>query len=1286
MKIKKWLQAFLLCLLVLTVLPAAASAAELKASGVGKDGLSWSVTDDGVLTISGSGAMSSLSSERNYPWYPYRGEITSIIVESGVTELGNSAFKGYKALTSVNLSDGIKVIRARTFQDCTALEGIELPGQLETLGDYAFTGSSALKKIHIPAGVTTMGYRLFYNCTGLTEVVLSDGIGMGDEMFRDCHLLSDVTLPADLEYLPVGAFYRCFSLGEIFIPKSVTFIDNYVFNQTALELAHYGGSEEEWAAIIIGNYNYELFNSALTYDGVTSLGGSLGNGLSWTLKGAGVLTISGEGAMPDYESENDTPWAAYHSYNIRQVVIEPGITHVGAYCFKGCYDLSYFSIPDSAVSIGASAFANCYLEGELIVRSGRILGANAYAGNDFHKITVQDNVTIGEAAFSGIRELKELTIGDNVNIGSRAFQFVYKLQTVTIGDNVVIGSNAFYDSGGYSYWSVTIGKNADIGSHAFYLSYVRSAAIGGGTIGAHAFDCTPLKELTLCEGVTSIGAYGFYNCHSLEDVVIPASCTYIGEYAFAKCTGLSNVFVGIGTLGEGVFSGCSKLGKAELGDEVTEIGKEAFKDCTSLEEVKIPDGVKEIGEGAFENCTGLNKVTLGSNCEKIGDKAFNNCENLEEVNLCDKVNKIGGSAFGNCCKLNTVTFPGTREQWESIEKGENNEYLDKSDPVPDATPGPKPDAVVTAQGTCGENLTWVLYDDKTLVISGQGPMENYLQYQRPGWYEYRSHIRKVVIESGVTTVGDYAFDNCTVISLFFLPDTLVSIGSAAFQFCSAFFEVELPTGLLSIGDYAFSYSGLKSIAIPDSVTSIDDYAFHDCSALTSATIGTGLTELSTGCFSWSSLTSIVIPDNIKTINDSAFDFCTDLETLTISEGVEVIETCAFLSCMRLREVTIPDSVQRIEKSAFAGCSCLESVTIGKGLTYLGEANFSGWSLIKSFTVHEENPSYSNDDRGALFDKEKTVLIQYPPNVGHSSYTLPASVVTICDEAFISCDHLQEITLNPGLVTIGSGAFQGCCYLKRISIPDSVTSIGERAFRGCWRAAELSLGAGLTAIPKEAFSGCESLSEVRIPDGVTTIGQQAFANCNALKEITFPGSVTFIGDEAFSPCESLVDVYFAGNAPTVSAADSKGSFAVDTATLHYIEGTENWEVHFNPVDGKWNGYTLTSWGRFFGESHDLLAHAQVTEKDKIVTFSVTLAEGTDDMVVYIAFYNSENRMTILKAATVCADSAERSLEYIVPSRSAQAAAIFFTRPGGTLAPLDRAVRAPLPIITESAASA
>ena len=293
-------------------------------------------------------------------------------------------------------------------------------------------------------------------------------------------------------------------------------------------------------------------------------------------------------------------------------------------------------------------------------------------------------------------------------------------------------------------------------------------------------------------------------------------------------------------------------------------------------------------------------------------------------------------------------------------------------------------------GTCGKNLKWEL-NNGTLTISGKGEMQSYMDYGYSApWFS--SNIRKVVITSGVISIGDYAFKGCSSLTSITIPGSVTSIGGDAFLRCSSLTSITIPGSVTSIGYSAFKgCSSLTSITIPSSVTNIKDSTFKGCSRLTSITIPSSVTSIGSAAFEGCSrLTSITIPSSVTSIEVWAFYECSSLTSITIPSGVTSIGGATFLRCSSLTSITIPSGVTSIGGYAFFECSNLtdvyyegsevewKKVSISSDNNYyLTNAkihyNSSASSSTKRFSLKASNGTVVSGKENALFvDYEASV--------------------------------------------------------------------------------------------------------------------------------------------------------------------------------------------------------------------------------------------------------------------------------------------------------------------------
>lgn len=305
--------------------------------------------------------------------------------------------------------------------------------------------------------------------------------------------------------------------------------------------------------------------------------------------------------------------------------------------------------------------------------------------------------------------------------------------------------------------------------------------------------------------------------------------------------------------------------------------------------------------------------------------------------------------------------------------------------------------------------------------------------------------------------------------------TVIAIGDCAFCGCKDLISILIPSSINEIGKMAFKgCESLTSINIPNSVKLMGDYAFALCKKMTSASIG----------------------DSVSSISDSAFWGCSSLESVNIPKSVTSICDYAFSNCSSLVSVTIPNSVIEIGRDAFFECSSLTSINIPNSVMAIGNYAFSYCYKLTNINVDDDN-DYFCSNNGVLFNKDSTIIIQYPAGKVEKEYVIPNSVTTIGREAFCYNVNLNSIDIPDSVIEIWNAAFSNCSGLSSVIIPNSVCLIGDRAFRSC--------------------SGISSIS---IPNNVTSIGEGAFSDCSNLISIEIGNSLSFIGKNAFSSCVNI----------------------------------------------------------------------------------------------------------------------------------------------------------------------
>ena len=417
----------------------------------------------------------------------------------------------------------------------------------------------------------------------------------------------------------------------------------------------------------------------------------------------GTLTISGSGAMEDYEYGNEFPWMDYRD-SIQTIVIGDQITQIGrnAFPWTACSTIQFgksvrsigeraflecrnlngdLTLPDSVQIVGDRAFAGCTgLTGTLTLGSSlQTIGAGAFYDCSFSgNLVIPDSVTsIGRYAFYSRPYLRPetqgtLTLGRNLRtIGESAFCESRYTGSLTIPDSVVeIGERAFCDCGNLN-GTLTLGKNLrTIGKEAFSgCAFTGSLTIpegiteiADGTFSSSRSNGMFTGTLTLPSTLKTIGAEAFAYTDFSGELLIPDGVTSIGTHAFKECDGFGGILSlpdSIKTVGERAFYLCKGFTGLKLSASLTKIEERSFAHMYGLKtEVVIPEGVTEIGEGAF-SCSYMPSVRLPSTLKKIEKQAFMYAYNLTKITLPDGLETIGDEAFSGCHPRNAVVLPAS---------------------------------------------------------------------------------------------------------------------------------------------------------------------------------------------------------------------------------------------------------------------------------------------------------------------------------------------------------------------------------------------------------------------------------------------------------------------------------------------------------------------------------------------------------------------------------------------------------------------------------------------------
>ncbi len=792
-------------------------------------------------------------------------------------------------------------------------------------------------------------------------------------------------------------------------------------------------------------------------------------------------------------------------------------------------------------------------------------------GGSIESVVIGNGVTsIGNFAFSSC-SMTQIDLPETLtSIGNSAFFMCSQLESVYIPASVTsIGTSPFWACRSLAGIFVASGNNAfcDVNGVLYNKAVTTLISYPSGKVGT---------TFTVPDTVTQIADYAMFDCFYASDrlytVTIPGSVTTIGEYALADMSSGNDHAVqlylsdGLQQVGECAFIGLG-VTSVTIPGTLTEVGEGMFSNCSRLTSVTVEYGVETIGLGAFAGCPELTEVKLPDSVTTIYNNAFWGCESLENIHIPSSVTSIGDmpaqvgamggdyGVFEGCTSLEYICSDAANSAAETYADENGIEFRQCSG------------------GTCGDELYWHIHDG-VLTISGIGDMDDYAPDANAPWDETGEIFSRVVIERGVTGIGEFAFDSNGITSVS-IADTVTRIGtggfaesgltsvtipgsmetwSEAFVMCRSLTSVTILPGVETLDNMCFGgCESLTSVTIPDTVTAINAGAFHLCYDLSEITIPDSVETIGTAAFAETALESVILPPNLTSISEDLFAGCEDLYYVEIPEGVTAIEACAFSGCSSLQNVHIPDSIQTFGVSVFEGChsdfflcSYIEDGIVKQYCDYNG-IDFRWCALVAdgdwTYCFHNGEATirlYTGTQNNVTVPSQ---LGGYPVTgiqdfvgglvVGDIHLTIPASVTHINALTWVG-SNIADFTVdsaNPVYSNDENGvlynknkttlvAYPSCAARTWFEVPATVTEIGDYAFEYA-PLTQITLPSGLLTIGNEAFIR-SSLESVMLPSTLTTIGIMAFCECTDLgaEGIHIPASVTTIGDGAFGMCGQL----------------------------------------------------------------------------------------------------------------------------------------------------------------------
>lgn len=462
--------------------------------------------------------------------------------------------------------------------------------------------------------------------------------------------------------------------------------------------------------------------------------------------------------------------------------------------------------------------------------------------------------------------------------------------------------------------------------------------------------------------------------------------------------------------------------------------------------------VTKVGERAFYSYYGrdFESVVMPDTVVEIEWEAFWGMEDLKTVRLSENLETIGSFAFSGCDRLETVIFG---RKVEVIGYGAFSECISlKKIELPDS---------VTV---LGEKVFSECYKLSSIKLG-----EN-LEIIRDYAFSKNYRLKNITIPKKVKQVGKMAFEKCGDLQRVTFRNSKTKLDTGVFYECTGLRKANLPKGIKNIPEQTFyGCTGLKSVTVPKSVAIIKKYSFYNCSSLGTVKLNRRVYAIGDRAFAGSGLKKITLNSNMQYIGNGAFKG-TNIKKLSLPGKVTFIGNKVFANCEKLRTIRIPSSVKGINPGAFNNCVSLRAINVSGG-----------------------NKKYSSE-QGVLYNKDKTLLIQYPLHKMAKSFRVPSSVKKIRQHAFAGNEYLYHVTT--GAKVIGKGAFAKM-KLRSATILN-----------------------GTKVIKLDAFETNSSLSKVTLPDSVVTIEMDAFYD-TAVRRVHIPSNLKDLGDHAFCNCRKIV---------------------------------------------------------------------------------------------------------------------------------------------------------------------
>ena len=650
---------------------------------------------------------------------------------------------------------------------------------------------------------------------------------------------------------------------------------------------------------------------------------------------------------------------------------------------------------------------------------------------------------------------------------------------------------------------------------------------------------------------------------------------------------------------------------------VKSIGSSAFED-TYFDFIYMEEGVTSVGSNAFSGSYGGNSlIVIPSTVTSIGSQAFMcgaDCVVINSQEVASKLTAYDGAGYllyysdsalirsdlsygGYTSQLGypavLVEFMG--EQYNSFSHNQHSyehcEIMDWSGMRCTSCHMLSDFAEVTLDVSADDtdSVTAQIYSEAgkgIMKLSGCGNISNNI----PSTYMYL--VEEIIIEEGILSVPDYAFDYYSNLEYVTVSSSVASIGSQAFYSCDSLVSIEvsaenqhymsfdgdlyskdgtaliqyaigkkseaftIPQGVVSVGASAFyGCDNLTKVVILNGVTNIGDFAFSYCTNLGNIELPSSLTSIGGYAFrGCSKLNQIILPDWMTTIGAYAFYGCTGLESIVLPNSLTSIGSYAFYKCSALIDITIPDSVTSIDGFAFAECTSLTSIAIPNSVTSLGKYVFSKTSLLVCCEAASKPSGWNTDWNRSDSGGNLWIVWNYGGENGVDENGIKWVLLNTGDIAVCGYDgDKTELTIPTSIngktvTTIIDKAFYNCKTLKNVIVGNIIKSIGVSAFESCTKLESITIPDDITNIGYSAFKNCTMLKTVNLGTNITDIWEYTFYGCTSLTSIVIPDSVTTIGYYAFNGCTSLSSITIGKKVTSIQQSAFEGCVALTEIVL------------------------------------------------------------------------------------------------------------------------------------------